>query len=132
MTDYQRVHGSVSIELQDRILILHAEGPANADLIQQYQRDVKHYRELLRGEPWGNLVVFYNEPLFPPDARELMYQSIQRSRESGMAAVAVVLSDVNSPLTVRHFWDAIYTHVDMPHEFFDSQDQACEWLKTFL
>ncbi|WP_088330554.1 hypothetical protein [Lacimicrobium sp. SS2-24] len=132
MTDFYRIHGSIRIELQDRVLILHAEGPGNADLIQQYQRDVQHYRDQLRGQPWGNLVIFYNEPLLTPDAKEMMYESIARSRESGMVAAAVVLSEVNSPAIVRQFWDSIYQHVGMPHEFFASQEQAKDWLKTFL
>ncbi|GGD48968.1 hypothetical protein [Lacimicrobium alkaliphilum] len=132
MTDYHRIHGSIRIELEGRILILHAEGPGNAELVQQYQQDVKHYRDQLRGKPWGNLVVFYNEPLLTPEGKELMYESIRRSRESGMVAVAMVLSQANSPSIVRQFWEGIYTKVGMPHVFFDSQDEARNWLETLL
>lgn len=121
-------HGSFSLQVEGRILLLHGEGPGNAELIEQYQLAVLRHREALAGQPWGNLVVLHGESLLTHDAVQLMNLSIGRSCASGMVAAAVVLSDTNYPGLGEQLWHQIYVAADMPHAFFDNIESARGWL----
>ncbi|MBT1062369.1 hypothetical protein KJY73_02235 [Bowmanella sp. Y26] len=121
-------HGSFSLQVEGRILLLHGEGPGNAELIEQYQLAVQQHRQALAGEPWGNLVVLHGESLLTHDAVQLMNLSIGRSRDSGMVAAAVVLTDTKYPGLGEQLWHQIYVAADMPHAFFADIGSARTWL----
>ncbi|WP_102797103.1 hypothetical protein [Bowmanella denitrificans] len=123
-----RAHGSFSLALDGRVLLLHGEGPGNAELIESYQQAVQEYRQALSGQPWGNLVVLHGESLLTHDAVQLMNISIGRSKASGMVAAAVVLADANYPGLVEQLWRQIYQGAEMPHAFFTDQQSAHLWL----
>ena len=123
-----RAHGHVSFSLNGRILTIEAEGPGNAELIHEYQQHMQDYRMQLQGKPWTSLVIFNGESLLTPDAIQLVDEAVQTNRHYGMVAVAVVVTDTHCRTLVRQLWSGIYSQAGVPHQFFEAQEQARQWL----
>ncbi|GAB3019255.1 hypothetical protein [Bowmanella dokdonensis] len=123
-----RPHGHVSFSLDGRILTIEAEGPGNAELIHEYQQHMQAYRQQLQGAAWASLVIFNGESLLTPDAIQLVDEAVQTNRHYGMVATAVVVTDASCRTLVRQLWSSIYCQAGTVHQFFDTPEQARQWL----
>ena len=81
------IHGSLNICVESGLMIIRARGPANTEMVLQYQREVNQYREQLCDNPWTSLTVLSGEPLLPPEAAGMMVESIKQANDSELIGI---------------------------------------------
>lgn len=72
------------------------------------------------------------EPLLPPEASELLKESIKHAKQKNLVATAVVFEDVKYKYAVKAFWERIYTSASLTFSFFDNLNEAEHWLNQQL
>ncbi|AWL13071.1 hypothetical protein HMF8227_02619 [Saliniradius amylolyticus] len=123
-----QAHGRVQVRAEPELLVIDADGPGNAELLQEYQLQVAAYREQLSGQPWGLLMNFNGDVLLTADALDLLQESIARSKAAGMCAVAIRILDCSCPSLVKGIWDKVYEQAKLPNAYFDDESSARQWL----
>ncbi len=121
-------HGELALEIEGRLLRIKGEGPANVEAIINYQRDVQQYRQQLAHSPWASLVELSGQPMLPPEATSMMIDTIKFAKTMNLVATAVVFVDVEFAESVKQFWQAIYQKAKLKHAFFNTTDDAKDWL----
>ena len=125
-------HGSLSVAIDGRLIVLNGEGPWNAESLHLSDDKIMQNLRAMYGSPWGVLSIFRGEAVYVPEAFALLRKQIKKEIPLGRVATAVVFEDVNSPLLSKHQFESIY---EMPgHEvaFFDSADDAKTWLNSLI
>lgn len=123
------VHGELRLSTDGQLLVIEGEGPANLEMVLQYQRSVQAYRDKIMHKPWASLVLLSGTPLVPPEAKSLLAETIRQAKLMHLAATAVVLVDVEYALIVKKFWTEIYEETGVTYGFFDSENEARVWLE---
>jgi hypothetical protein len=123
------VHGAFKVSVRDRLLVINGEGPANVEMAQQYREVVAPYREKLAGQPWASLVILGGLPLFPPEARAFMLETVRHVTENTeIVATGVVFKDVEYENAIEHFWGEIYQKAKLPYFFSNEEQEVTDWL----
>ncbi|TCI05126.1 hypothetical protein EZV61_03965 [Corallincola luteus] len=125
-------HGKLQLSISEGLLIIEGEGPANMEMIMEYQARVQSYRELLRDNPWGSLVLLKGIPLLPIEAKNAMITTIRHATTLNLVATAVVIADPHYATTVESFWTSIYENTELPYAFFTNIDEAKQWLHHMI
>jgi hypothetical protein len=122
-------HGTFKVSTRGRLLVINGEGPANVEMAQQYRDAVAPYRERLAGEPWASLVILDGLPLFPPEARIHMIDTVKQVvLTTEIVATGVVFREVQYENVIKPFWEEIYQKANLPY-FFSHDEQVVEdWL----
>ena len=123
------IHGSLNVCVESGLMIIRARGPANTEMVLQYQREVNQHREQLSHKPWASLTVLSGEPLLPPEAAGMMVESIKQAEHMNLVATAIVFDDVQYKSISEQFWEGIYQRTTLKHAFFDDELTAKAWLK---
>lgn len=126
------IHGSLYICVELELMIIRARGPANTEMVLQYQREINQYREQLCDKPWTSLTVLSGEPLLPPEAAGMMVESIKQAEHMNLVATAIVFDDVQYKSIAEQFWESIYQRTSLKYAFFDDETSAKKWLKEEL
>ena len=126
------IHGSLNICVESQLMIIRARGPANTEMVLQYQREVNQHREQLCDNPWTSLTVLSGEPLLPPEAAGMMVESIKQAEHMNLVATAIVFDDVQYKSISEQFWEGIYQRTTLKHAFFDDESSAKKWLSAEL
>jgi hypothetical protein len=123
-----RAHGKFSIEKIDNLLIVHAEGPGNIELAENYHQQMSKYVTDLAGKPWGSVNVFSQESFFTPDASENLIAGAKYAKKIGFVACAFVIKADEFKNSLKSFWEMIYRSANVEHRFFESEEEAKVWL----
>lgn len=126
------IHGELNLSIDGQLLVIEGSGPANLEMVLNYQRSVIGYREQIMHAPWASLVLLHGTPLFPPEAKTILAETIKSAKAMHLQATAVVLTDVDYAEVVKGFWTEIYQEVDVKYQFFQSEQQARIWLADIL
>lgn len=126
------IHGDLHLSIEGQLLVIEGEGPANLEMVLQYQRKVQAYRDSIMHKPWASLVLLSGTPLVPPEAKVLLTEIIRQAQQMHLAATAVVLIDVEYALIVRKFWQSIYEETGVTYQFFEDERDARDWLSRIL
>lgn len=125
-------HGSLRLSIEDQLLIVEGSGPANLELVQEYQQQVVGLRKKIMHAPWVSLALLSGTPLVSPKAKELFVEIISQAKSMNLRATAVVLIEIESVELVRQFWREIYTGAELKFCFFDTEEEARNWLQGVL
>lgn len=125
-------HGKVDISVDGQILIINGSGPANLEMIEQYQKGVVGFREKIMHAPWASLVLLSGTPLVTAEAKGILTETIKQAKLMHLAATAVVFVDIEFSDMIRHFWQEIYQDTDVKYHFFDTETEARQWLESIL
>jgi len=125
-------HGSYSIEQQDNILLIDAQGPFNDVVTEQYHQDIKLITQKMTNGPWASLISFKGDGVFTPDAENKLIETTQYRVEKGMIAVAAVI--INSPYAdiLQMQLQRIYQSCGIQFNFFSDTKNAQKWLDSFI
>ncbi len=123
-----RPHGTYTIELLGRIILVDAVGPFNDDAVKKYARDLSTFAEKLAPTPWALCAVFRNECLFTPDAEAELTAVTQWRKEMGMSVVAVVFKEVKERTILQAQMERVYKTTDLQYDFFNEKCDALSWL----
>ncbi|GAA5213347.1 hypothetical protein ACFSJ3_03835 [Corallincola platygyrae] len=121
-------HGKLNLSIENGLLIIEGEGPANIEMVMEYQARVQAYREKLRHSPWASLVLLRGIPLLPMEAKNAMVTTIQHAQSLNLVATAVVLGELQYASTVKEFWTSIYEKTNISYAYFESRHDAEQWL----
>ncbi|MEP1447626.1 MAG: hypothetical protein ABJK37_16085 [Paraglaciecola sp.] len=125
-------HGSLRLSIEGQLLIIEGSGPANLEMVQEYQQQVVGLRKKLMHAPWVSLALLSGTPLVSPEAKELFVQVIKQAKTMNLRATAVVLIEMESVELVRQFWREIYIDAGLKFNFFEAEKDAREWLTSVL
>lgn len=81
---------------------------------------------------WVSLVLLSGTPLFSPEARQVLADSIKQEKSMHLYATAVVFVDIEYGDAIKRFWTEIYQDTKVTYGFFDTDVEAREWLNDKL
>ncbi|MBU3002397.1 hypothetical protein [Paraglaciecola arctica] len=125
-------HGSMRLSIQGQLLIVEGSGPGNIEMVQEYQQQVVGLRKQIMHAPWVSLALLSGTPLVSPEAKELFIQVVKQAKSMNLRATAVVFIEMESADLVRQFWREIYTSAGLKFSFFDTENEARDWLQSVL
>lgn len=121
-------HGTYTIELVGKVLMIDASGPFNDDAVKGYSRDLKEFVEKLAPDPWALCAVFRGESLFTPEAEAELTAITLWRKEKGMKMVAVVFNSIKELSILRDQMARIYEKANIEYGFFNTKHDAFSWL----
>ena len=125
-------HGSLSVAIDGRLIVLKCEGPWNAESLHLSDDKIMQNLRAMYGSPWGVLAIFRGEAVYVPEAFALLRKQIKKEITLGRVATAVVFEDVKSPLLSRHQFTSIYEMQGHEVAFFEDADEAKAWLNSLI
>jgi len=125
-------HGSYTIEQQNNILLIDAQGPFNEVTTEQYHQDIKLITKKMSGSPWASLVSFKGNSVFTPEAEQKLIDTTQYRVDNGMVAVAAVIIDSAYADILQMQLQRIYQSCCIQFNFFSNADHAQNWLNSFI
>ncbi len=125
-------HGRSDIWTEDRILVVHTQGPWNQELVQEAAKIVLAKAEVFQGRPWLLLGVIYGDGLHTPEAFQEMINAIRDQQLVGRSGTALVLADVGTSAFYRGIYAKMYAAAAEPLEFFSDEAAARVWIAERL
>jgi len=125
-------HGSYSIEQQDNILLIDAQGPFNDVVSEQYYQDIKLITKKMSHAPWASLISFKGDGVFTPDAEKKLIETTEYRIERGMVAVAAVIHSSPYADILQMQLQRIYQSCGIKFNFFSDTKNAQKWLNSFI
>lgn len=122
------VHGSLNLDIQDRILMIDGCGPWNLEAVNEAYSRFKPLVETLYGSPWASLITFSGEPIYVPDAANYIIKTIKHERRMGHVASAILVDGSNSPEFAKRHLSELHTKAGDTFRFFSDKEQAAWWL----
>lgn len=127
-------HGDFNIRVAGDVVISELMGPWNIEAARAYigELDAIVEREL-DGRRWGSVVICRDSVQFPLEMIAPLRASVEkRVTRFNQAAIAMAVAPevegygVLFP-TIRRIYDGL-----IPFDIFDTEQQACDWIKRFL
>lgn len=122
------VHGEYLITLCGEQLLTHAYGPWNRECVSAFSRDYHQEVAPRIGKRWADIVVLIGESLLIPEAESLLVSRINAAAEHGLKAVALVIGRSSVKASTRGQLERMYQQSPLPTAFFDSYQDASNWL----
>ena len=126
------MHGSLSIAVEGRVLVLSGSGPWNSESLQLTDASIMQQVQALYGSPWGVLGLFSGEAVYVPEAIQKLQKQVSHELTLGRVATAVVLNDVQAPRLSKYQFELIYGSEGHNVAFFEGESAARHWLQTEL
>ncbi len=129
-------HGSVSLEIDARVLRMRAHGPFNREFMETMavmERPV--FSQMAHGGAWVEIVEFARSTLATADALALFSTHLQQLKAEGIApiATAFVLDESLEGATImRECYAAAYALANWPCAFFPTDREAEAWARQML
>lgn len=121
-------HGSLSLHVQDSILLIEGCGPWNLEAVKEAYNRFIPLVETLYGNPWGALVVMRGDPIYVPDAANYIIKKIKSERMKGCVASAILVGESNSPEFAKRHLSEIHNKAGDTYRFFSKKEEAVWWL----
>jgi len=125
-------HGSYSIEQQNNILLIDAQGPFNDVFLEQYHQDIELITKKMNDGPWASLVSFKGNGVFTPDAEEKLIETTHYRERNGMVAVAAVILNSAYADILQMQLQRIYQGCNIKFNFFSDTKNAQKWLNSLI
>lgn len=129
-------HGSLSMQIEGRVLRSRARGPFNAEMLEATEvLESPLFAEMSLGGKWVEILEFWNSALATADALAQLDTYLQRIKVKGIAplATAIVLGDsLEGAAIMRERYASAYASADWPCAFFSTVDEAETWARQEL
>lgn len=122
-------HGSHHLTCDGDVLIMHGRGPWNEEAIRNYRRDLEKAIATLPPR-WAFIGEFHGEAVLIPEAEREVEAVVAWRRTKGMAAMAIVMSDVTAKGVAFAQLARIYDNAGVAYRVFDNEAQALDWLAS--
>lgn len=123
-----REHGQFDIETIDNVVIVDAKGPFNKEVIPLYRQAMKDAIASFSGQKWQQIIVIRETSLFTPEAEKALLKTLAYRKSLGLNASAVVMLDCDAVALTKQQLTRCYNRYDIEHDFFDSIEEAKQWL----
>lgn len=124
------MHGSLSVSVEDRLLVLSGSGPWNSESLQLTDAGIMQQVQALYGSPWGVLGLFSGEAVYVPEAIQKLQKQVSHELTLGRVATAVVLNNVQAPRLSQYQFELIYGSQGHAVAFFEQEGPARQWLAS--
>ena len=125
-------HGSYSIEQENNILLVDAQGPFNEVTAKKYHKDIEIYTKKMSSSPWGSIITYRGNGVFTPDAEKSLIETTHYRIENGMIAIAAVINDTAYADILQMQLQRIYQSCQIQFNFFSDANNAKTWLDSFI
>jgi len=129
-------HGAVTVLSEGNIVRYDVTGPFNAEFMVLVVKLVdKLYSEVVNKGPFGEVTVFRNSMLMPPDAISRIIDVLQRWKIRGCAPLAtawVIEPNVDGALLMVPLFEKKFSAAGHPFLRCDNVEEAEIWLKKIL
>lgn len=126
------VHGTLHLWIEDDILMMEGTGPWNLESVNESDDKVLELKPKLYGQAWAALLIVHGDPIYVPEAADIIVDSVRDDIENGRVATAILLNHCHSPEFGRRHLTKIYTDAGETFAFFDEICEAKTWLSTKL
>ncbi len=123
------IHGKCNIEIDNNIIVLHAEGPWNMEFFQQLHLDLIQASKQVIHAPYAILLQPIGEAI---PVNEVIDFHINFIKQGKATAVAVNLEYCHSSFMTQQMCERVYSTAGIKHAFFNSRASALSWLKQQL
>ena len=121
-------HGSFSVEIQGRVLIVDGTGPFNEEIVSLYSQAINDAIKSLIGEPWDQISILHGMSIFTPEAQRDLIENIKKRKALGLQRSAVIVADVEGTSTIITQLSQCYEDANVGYAFFNSLEDARKWL----
>ncbi len=129
-----RPHGRIDFQVEGHILLAHAIGPFNTELIEAVtQVDHALLRPLIKSGHWGELIVFQQSAMGSQHTLSLFTQHLQRFVANGYNGTAVALimgAEVDGRHVMAPLIAGAYTQAGIRNAVFDNVQEGRDWLEA--
>jgi hypothetical protein len=123
-------HGRFTINAEQNIIIVDAEGPYNDELMNAYKARYKavmgevcsQYKE------WSQIIFMHNESIMTPEAEAELIELNKIKRKNGLTHSAIVLIDIEHPIVLKAQFKHVCDECNIIVEFFHNKYDAKMWL----
>ncbi|GAB2694453.1 hypothetical protein [Aliiglaciecola aliphaticivorans] len=124
-------HGDYVVGNFRQVLLFSGRGPWNDEALEKGIQTTSSSIEFIDStRPWGQLSCLYGESLFPPSAYEIFLEQTKFRKKYGITSIAVVILNSDVSNTIKQQLSSGYRAMDVNYAFFDSIDEAVEWLES--
>lgn len=121
-------HGSLQAKVSGNILEVEGEGPWNSEMLTNADKEAQSLLNRLYGAPWAVLTIMKGDPIYIPEAAELLIDIIRTEKHKGRVATAIIICDTEQALFAKQHLSQIYIQAGEDYEFFDDKITANQWL----
>lgn len=127
-------HGEVqaAFNAQNSILFIDLSGPFNLEFMQKYEAVVGAQRATIKSPCWASLVNVNGLGLAPMTATPSAHNIVVNAEVKGLVATAVIFHEKEGLELQKKFWTRLYEGSTLPFAFFDSQEEALDWLDEHI
>jgi len=129
MSSLFNAHGHSAISIADNIMTIQSRGPWNIEYFEGLHRNIIEVIKEYSLTDFAVLLIPYGEAI---GVHEAMKYHVEFLRQGSSMAVAVNLSNCETPLSTESMCRVAYESADLAHEFFSDNESAISWLKTKL
>ena len=125
-------HGSLNVYIEGNILYIKARYAPNSEMVAHFQEESKEHIDALSKTPWGSIAILEDDSIFPLDAKEMIEANVSNMTSMGLAAIAVIIRNSESPNVVNQYWQSIYEKQKIHYQFFYDETAAKSWLLNLI
>lgn len=121
-------HGSLRVNVEGPLLILEGTGPWNLESLLDSGKIAGPQLAKLAGKPWGVIATLYGEPIYVPEAADMLSEIVRQNKLDGRVASALLVDKSYSPQFARNHIGEIYRNAGETFEFFSDLQLAKQWV----
>ncbi|MDP7593893.1 MAG: hypothetical protein QF552_14575 [Litorilituus sp.] len=122
-------HGQTKISVEGDIIIVESTGPWNLEYFEALHQELVMTIINSALDKYAVLLIPIGETIAVHEAKDFHTEFIKKGKA---CAIAVNLSQSETPLTTQKMCKEVYKEAALEHEFFTSTEKAKCWLKTKL
>ena len=125
-------HGILNFRLEDNILIIEGTGPWNREALLLSSDTAGLVQKQRIKKKWGVIAIFNGDPIYTPDAADLLIEYVTYDKLQGRVATAVILNCSSSPELGQKHIGKICKQAGEQCQFFENLCDAKIWIKQQL
>jgi hypothetical protein len=126
-------HGSTRFERRGQVLLLHSEGPFNAEHVVALGPRFREQAAIMApGGPWVSVNLVRGSILTPPDALAALTRSAEASRGLGRIGIGYVVDPAVEGYRVMRPLILLASESVLPTRFFEELDAGLRWAEGLL
>ncbi|MDP7593260.1 MAG: hypothetical protein QF552_11335 [Litorilituus sp.] len=122
-------HGKFTISIDGNIVIIEAEGPWNNEFFINMHRSLATQVSKIDASNFALLVILTGEGVATFDSLKIHSKYV---KAGSAKAIAINVGRCDTPFITKVIFEKVYKKNNLPHQFFNDNADAKEWLLTFI
>jgi hypothetical protein len=129
---FSNSHGSVTLHVEQNIVIAKFSGCVSLDLMQQFEKGIVELTAPIKAQPWGYISDSSSVIAATPDAEQYIVNVSYKMRANNCILSAFVITQAIAKNQTQRILKNSGVKSDLSKRFFDNPDQAKEFIKAAL